>query len=156
MAWIKLYKVVPSWKEALCILIHDWGYYKCERMEDEDGQWHPLWAACRVLPWGAEYFKLVVLHSRFLARRLGQEPSRLCLADKLGTALMPTWMWVGLGRLSGEVYEYCANGNYETVQENPNRTAAAHFNRYKQICQDWVKAGAVGMPKEKEVCKPNN
>ena len=47
-------------------------------------------------------------HSRFLARRDGARYSRLCVADKLATALEPAWLYLPRVILSGEIREYMA------------------------------------------------
>ena len=45
LAWKELYKTWPSWKEFVCIFIHDWGYWGCPNMDGEEGENHPVWAA---------------------------------------------------------------------------------------------------------------
>jgi hypothetical protein len=111
--WYKLYGL-PNWKELICILIHDWGYWSCNDMDGMEGEKHQNWAADWVSSFldkqndlvSHKYYLLCVLHSRFHAKNLELPPSKLCWADKLGTALMPTWLWVFLGTLTGEIKEY--------------------------------------------------
>lgn len=133
-AWVKLYGW-PNWKELLCIVIHDWGYWGCPNMDDEEGEKHPEWAAIKAYnylggctiekfgfklrryhPEARKYKKLCLYHSRFYARKHRELPSKLCWADKLGTAIMPAWLWVWTGRLSGELQEYMSNPKYETYR----------------------------------------
>ena len=45
-------------------------------------------------------------HSRFMARRHCAQFSRLCVADKLATVLMPAWLYLLLVNLTGEIREY--------------------------------------------------
>jgi hypothetical protein len=52
--------------------------------------------------WGNE----ALFHSRFLAKRYGARPSRLCVADNLAIALTPAWLYLPLVTLSGEIHEY--------------------------------------------------
>ena len=113
--WVRLY----GWgslnlQSLLAIIIHDWGYWGCKSMDGEDGYIHPL----RRLRWVQhgpgemdEMWELIWYHSRHLCFELKAEPSLLCWADKLGTALMPSWLWALMAHLSGEGYEYMANVN---------------------------------------------
>lgn len=132
--WVKLYGW-PNWKELICIIIHDWGYWGCPNMDGNEGENHPKWAAWKAFrllsfinyptkcpkPWlwmrefgeGTKYYNLCLYHSRFYAKKLQAEPSKLCWADKLGTSLMPAWLWVFLSGLSGEQQEYMDNQRYE-------------------------------------------
>jgi hypothetical protein len=57
--------------------------------------------------WGNE----VLFHSRFLAKRYGARPSRLCLADKLAITLEPWWLYLPRVNLTGEVREYMAKSS---------------------------------------------
>lgn len=117
--WIKLYGW-PDWKEAICIIIHDWGYWGCSDMDGKDGEKHPFWAGGFAYKWLDENYKymnyrnLCFFHSSTVAEGLRFYPSRLCWADKYGMVLMPTWMWVLLGRLSGEITEYMNHKKYPT------------------------------------------
>lgn len=113
--WVKLYGL-PNWKELICIIIHDWGYWGCGDMDGIQGSHHPYWAADIIsMNIGLEgfefnpkskYYWLCLLHSRFLSKRLEMKPSKLCWADKLGSALYPPWLWVLFGTLTGEIKEY--------------------------------------------------
>lgn len=107
IAWIKLYGKLPTWKETICIIIHDWGYWGKPNMDGEEGEKHPEAAANMVYRLlGFEYYLLCLLHSRHYARRLGREPSRLCWADKLSCLYEPAWFYLFRARLSGELKEY--------------------------------------------------
>ena len=118
--WVKLYGW-PNWKELICIIIHDWGYWGCPNMDGDEGEVHPEWAAKEAFHLFDDsgknkyltYYTLCLLHSRFYAKKLNSKPSKLCWADKLGTSLMPAWLWVFLSGLSGEQQEYMDNQRYE-------------------------------------------
>src|ERR1035437_1297336 len=116
-AWIKLYHNLPNPTETLCIIIHDWGYWGKPNLDGPEGEDHPRWAAefiyRHALSKYGDYYALCMYHSRFQARKHLASVSRLCLPDKLGVALMPTWLWVGLGSLTHEVDEYMAETKYE-------------------------------------------
>ncbi len=107
LSWVWLYHSLPTWREAICILIHDWGYWECETMDGKDGAAHPNWAANLVGHWNwREEHSLILLHSRHLAKDLNMDPSRLYYADKLSFALIPACIYVPMARMSGELQEY--------------------------------------------------
>jgi hypothetical protein len=116
LAWVELYGL-PSWKETVCIFIHDLGYWGCPNMDGEEGENHPEWAAdfasvyldkykmfCRTNT--LTYWKLCIYHSRHYARKHNATPSRLCWADKLSIKYDPAWFYLLRASLSGEIKEY--------------------------------------------------
>lgn len=106
IAWCKLYGR-PSWKEIVCMIIHDWGYWGKPNMDGIEGEKHPeVGANIAYRLFGSEYFSLCLLHSRHYARNVKREPSRLCWADKLSHLYEPTWFYLFRARLSGELKEY--------------------------------------------------
>jgi len=56
--------------------------------------------------WGNE----ALYHSRFLAKRYGAQPSRLCFADKLSICITPWWVYRWTAGLTGEIREYRQKG----------------------------------------------
>ena len=107
LAWIKLYKAFPNWKELVCIFIHDWGYWGCSDMDGSDGNNHPEYAANLAKKWfGEKYYELCLYHSRHYSREHDAIPSRLCWADKLSIQFEPYILYVPRAILSGEIYEY--------------------------------------------------
>ena len=109
LAWRQLYKRWPTPREAICILIHDFGYWSLPNMDDEEGSRHPEWAYRFVLyrlRWGVNWAMFCLLHSRHYARGFGSEPSLLCWADKLSILFDPPWFYLFRARLSGELAEY--------------------------------------------------
>ena len=106
IAWIKLYGL-PNWRELICIINHDWGYWGSPNMDGEEGEKHPALAASlasRLL--GHDYFLLCLLHSRHYARQFNMEPSKLCWADKLSILYDPERFYLFRANLSGEIKEY--------------------------------------------------
>jgi len=146
VAWWRLYGR-PSWRMVIGIMIHDWGYWGCASMDGYEGERHPYLAVrvCSSIAWQlggpiSEWWLVAdecLYHSRFLARAHGVKPSRLCWADKLGTALYPTWLWVLLASLSGEVHEYMADVKYEIWKQRPG-SRWDFFRRYKAKVAEWM------------------
>lgn len=107
LAWRSLYGAWPSWREAMCIIIHDWGYWGAPNMDGEEGERHPVWAARVAGRWlGPAYADLCLLHSRHYARQLDRPPSLLCWPDKLSLLFDPPWFYLFRARFSGELWEY--------------------------------------------------
>lgn len=135
-AWRELYGTWPNWKELVCIVIHDWGYWGSPNMDGPEGEDHPEFGAHFAKNWldgwsnpfsladeDWHYYGMCLYHSRHYARRGGKEPSKLCWADKLSIKYDPRWFYLLRARLSGELTEYiwpCTNA-WERVS-NPRRT----------------------------------
>lgn len=96
-------------------------------------------------------------HSRFMAKRYGEKPSRLCMADKLSVALEPWWLYLPRVYLSGELWEYMAmaggknNSKYKGEPNNKyvkeqlgNGTIRGWFNAMTSYCRDWAYEHADG------------
>lgn len=152
VAWIRLYRKLPGFWEFICILIHDWGYWGKDNLDGEEGEDHPRFAAelIHAITGNHYYWELCMFHSRFQAQKYRGDPSKLCLADKWGVAMLPTCVWVIMGRWTGEIEEYRSNKKYEIFQQS-RKSDYAWFNDYKAICAEWVKArdltiGRFGIP----------
>lgn len=143
--WMKLYGL-PKWKELVCIMIHDWGYWGCGDIDGDEGGLHSEWAAGKVVYYFdksgralyLEYYYLCLLHSRFYAQRVRSKPSKLCWADKLGTALMPWWLWYGLGWLTGEYDEVTTCIKHREVLGEGLTTPKAYFMAYRAKVMEWI------------------
>jgi len=106
-AWLYLYRSFPNWRELVCIVIHDWGYWGSSNMDGPEGERHPERAASIAMRiFGSYYSDLCLLHSRRYARSKGLVPSKLCWADKFSIACDPCWFYLTRAWLSGELYEY--------------------------------------------------
>lgn len=109
LAWRNLYGR-PTWKECICIIIHDWGYWFTPNMDGPEGERHPEYGASIAgRMFGQEYHDLVLLHSRHYARLVDKEPSKLCWADKLSVLYDPKPFYLLRAILSGEIKEYRLN-----------------------------------------------
>ena len=106
-AWTQLYGFPWDPRLWVAFVVHDWGYWGKPNMDGPEGETHPkvgAWIMGRLF--GQEWGDFCLLHSRFYARRLGRQTSRLCMADKLAVALTWLWMWLPMVRLTGELAEY--------------------------------------------------
>lgn len=122
-AWRHLYGSSPTWRECVCIVVHDWGYWGCSNMDGEEGEAHPnVGAAIAGRLFGPAYHDLVLLHSRSLSKRLGREPSKLCWADKF--SMLYDWepFYLFRARLTGELAEYRANAMHHVSLTASDRT----------------------------------
>ena len=107
LAWWRLYGFPFDPRLWVAFFLHDLGYWGKPNMDGPEGETHPIWAAMKMLKWfGPEWMAFVRYHSRYLAKRDGQPYSRLCVADKLATGTTPRLLFLVLGNLSGEIYEY--------------------------------------------------
>lgn len=118
LAWIELYGF-PNWKEIVCIIIHDIGYWGSPNMDGPEGEKHPEYGAYLAKslldkndpPYMLTeeywiYYYLCLYHSRYYANRNGDTPSKLCWADKLSCKFDPWWFYLPRAVLSGEIKEY--------------------------------------------------
>lgn len=136
-AWIWLFGL-PSFGELLTIVIHDWGYWGKAKMDDEDGDTHPEWAALLFEKRGKQYLAdLCRGHSRFWAKKRGVSLSKLCYADKLGNAFMPVLLWALLAKLTGEIKDYEEAEKHEirgSLGRNEEKISVfVWFRRYRYL-----------------------
>ena len=132
LSWVWLYRSVPTWRETVCIVIHDWGYWGKQFMDDEVGQRHPEWAAAVAGKlFGPAYRDLCLYHSRFYSCRAGVNPSKLCWADKFCICIEPWWFYIPRALLSGELKEY--REHFVRIVGMPLQ--ASHRAWYRQLRQ---------------------
>lgn len=106
-AWTKLYGLPRDIRLWVSFFVHDIGYVGCSNIDGEEGETHPEKGAHLMNRlFGREWANFTLFHSRFYARRAGQEYSRLCVADKLATVLIPDWLYVPMVCLTGEIHEF--------------------------------------------------
>lgn len=149
LAWWKLYGF-PNRKEYwVAFYVHDIGYWGCEKMDDEEGEFHPLAGAELMHKWFDDkqrnldhhkWYDFCLFHSRFLAKKYNAQYSKLCVADKYASILYPWWLYKILGNLSGEIHEYvtgAGNGKYasETGIADTQREWWDEFKKYMAM---WV------------------
>jgi len=121
LAWWKLFGR-PNWRELVCVIIHDWGYWGCPNMDGGEGERHPEFGAKLAGKlFGAQYHDLCLYHSRTYARSVGVIPSKLCWADKLSILYEPWWWYLPRAWLSRELYEYRKEAAHLFSVDRPHR-----------------------------------
>lgn len=119
-AWTKLYGFPWDPRYYFAFFLHDFGYLGKPNMDGEEGQTHPEFGA-NIMRWlfGDVWGDFCLFHSRRYAKVKGKEVSRLCVADKLATSLMPAWLFIPMTSLTGELQEYMkpdADPNFESPE----------------------------------------
>lgn len=129
-----------DWRLWVCFVVHDWGYWGSPNMDGLEGEQHPRLGA-RIAhalfdgPGEDGWRKLLLYHSRFLAKRDGAAPSAFCMADKLAIALYPPWVWVPLAWLTGEGREYMLAHAGPGV---PDSSLWVYFGWVRPYVRRWV------------------
>ena len=140
--WINLYGFPFDPRLWIAFFIHDWGYWGKYKMDDENGESHPLWAA-RIMGaiFGQKWYYFCLCHSRFWSKRIERKPSRLCYADKCAIFLEPWWLYIPRAWLSGEIHEYRKesedNGKYSN-ENVPGLTYREWFFSMCEYLKKWV------------------
>lgn len=128
IAWWKLFGFPWDPRLWVAFFVHDLGYWGKPNMDGDEGETHPFlgarimshffdWKAVqdvrwRIPPSGWTEFSFgkwglfTLLHSRYLAKKLGMQPSRLAIADKLVIAIEPSWLYLPRAIASGEIEDY--------------------------------------------------
>jgi hypothetical protein len=106
-AWSSLYGFPWDPRLWAAFFVHDLGYLTKQNMEGPEGQKHVVLGG-RIMGWlfGPEWQDFTLRHSRHWAESVGKRYSKLCVADKLAFVMTPAWLYIPMGRLSGELREY--------------------------------------------------
>jgi hypothetical protein len=164
LAWWKLYGFPWDPRLWVAFIVHDWGYWGCSEMDGPNGgDEHPLLGAriCHFLfdsirpineefrqyyVWyefpfarGSKWFKFVLFHSRFLAKASNEQPSKLCMADKLSLGLEPWWLYLPRAWVSGELKEYMKSAQPEGKHGHMNCTNVSAITWYKSVQEYLIK-----------------
>ena len=166
--WWTLYGFPFDPRLWVAFFVHDLGYIGKPNMDGPEGELHPYLGA-RIMavlfdrpfrrrmngiyglgPWG----HFCLLHSRYYAKSLGKQPSRLCMADKLAIALTPGWLYLPMVLATGEVHEYMAHakhrvvGNINITDDEKRRVVSASqvewYTGVQSYCRRWAFAHRVG------------
>lgn len=81
-------------------------------------------------------------HSRHIAEEEQVPFSRLCVADKLATALLPTWLFIILATLSGEMKEFEQRAKERDGEYVPSATLTRRqwIDKTRAKFRDWAYA----------------
>ena len=159
--WWRLYGFPLDPRLWLAFVVHDLGYIGKLNMDGPEGETHPQLGAFlmavlfdRSGEWSVEdgptgrWGLFVLLHSRYYAKTLGKQPSRLCMADKLAIALTPAWLYLPMVRLTGEIHEYMAQhrivANINITDDEKRRVVSASraewYSGVQSYCRRWAYA----------------
>lgn len=149
--WWRLYGFPWDPRLWVAFFVHDLGYIGKPNMDGAEGEHHPQFG-CNVM-WrlfGQAWGEFCLLHSRYYAKTLEMQPSRLCMADKLAIALTPGWLYLPMVRATGEIHEYMAHAKHriignEKVSEDEKRRLvsgdqAAWHSGVQDYCARWAYA----------------
>ena len=107
LAWTRLYGFPSDPRLYVAFAVHDLGYISRSNMDGPDSEQHVnLGARIMTTLFGPRWGRFCGCHSRYFAQLHGLPVSRLCVADKLAFALMPSWLYLPLARATGELQEY--------------------------------------------------
>lgn len=160
LGWLKLYglgkatcpcsRVTTSlldWRLWVCFVVHDLGYWGSPNMDGPEGENHPLKSAEWVHNWfdaphRYNWRDFVLYHSRFLAKLDHRTPSLLCHADKAAIWLTPTWLYVPLAFLSGEIKEYRSRETRPETSKGWDQDKTVRLSNWQwyEKVRDWTKA----------------
>lgn len=149
--WWKLYGFPLDPRLWAAFFVHDLGYLGKPNMDGPEGERHPeLGARIMRLIGGRKWHDFSLLHSRYYAKTLGRQPSKLCVADKLAIALTPGWLYLPMVRATGEIREYMAHAKHrlvgnEQVSESERRSLTSRSEKewyagVQSYCRRWAYA----------------
>lgn len=107
IAWWRLFGFPFDPRLWVAFFVHDLGYIGKPNMDGPEGESHPYLGA-KIMGWlfGEQWYWFSLLHSRYLAKKLRRQPSRLAIADKLVIAIEPSWLYLPRAIASGEINDY--------------------------------------------------
>lgn len=139
ISWIKLYKSFPSFKELVCIFIHDWGYWGMKSLKCAEGDTHPQLGA-KIACWlfGREWGDFILGHSSFYIARNGIPESKLLAPDKYWHCIIPLWMYKLLSVPSGEFAHYRGLRHARQVSDL-GASDQEWWDKLQKVCMDKAK-----------------
>lgn len=138
LAWWQLYGPPLDVRLWVAFLVHDWGYWGVENLDDAVGQRHPeLGGQIMAQLFGPTWGAFTRRHSRHYARIEGADPSPLCAADKLVLCLTPAWLYLPMVRATGELQQYL-----ELARANDFYTGDDPQEWHRLLCAHWRREAA--------------
>lgn len=163
--WWTLYGFPWDPRLWVAFFVHDLGYIGKPNMDGAEGETHPRLGArimALLFDWSDRTFRFsdggpigswgqfALLHSRYYAKSLCCQPSRLCMADKLAIALTPAWLYLPLVRATGEIDEYMAHAKHRIVGNERVSAGERHqltsgdqavwYAGVRSYCRRWAEA----------------
>lgn len=138
IAWVKLYGSFPNWKELVCIIIHDWGYWGVADVKGERGDRHPEYGAKLAFKWfGFKYHRFILGHSSFYIARHGVKRSKLLAPDKYWHCMVPLWFYKIMSVPTGEFkyYRGMQHARQVTALEDSDKE---WWSKLQKVCMDKV------------------
>ena len=137
LAWWKLYGFPFDPRLWIAFIVHDWGYWGLDEMDGPIGDYHPVLGARivhQLLDTGDTFtwYNFCQYHSRFLAKLHSEQPSRLCMADKLSLALEPWWLYLPRAWASGELKVYMKSAEPDGKH--------GHMNLERVTARQWYRS----------------
>lgn len=132
IGWWKVYGFPWDPRLWVAFVVHDIGYLGKPNMDGPEGEEHPYLGA-RIMGWlfdpllpvrenqdpatreywlipysegERQWYYFTLLHSRYLAKKLGKQPSQLAVADKMAIVVEPSWLYLPRAIASGEIEEF--------------------------------------------------
>lgn len=137
LAWVILYRSFPTWREFICIIIHDWGYWGRPSLKCADGDKHPEFGA-RMAGWlfGPHYSDFILGHSSFYIERNQIPKSKLLAPDKYWHCIVPLWFYKCLAVPSGEFAHYRGVKHARQVSEDVTEPDFIWWARLVIVCYE--------------------
>lgn len=137
LSWWRLYGFPWDFRLWVAFFVHDLGYWGKPNMDGPEGEEHPYLGA-RIMGalFGEEWRRFTLYHSRFLAKRDGEQFSRLCVADKLAIEQTPRWLYLIQANLTGEIHEYMKGSGARTPAGD--RSQWQWLNDVQRYCREWA------------------
>ncbi len=141
LAWWKLYGFPFDPRLWISFFIHDLGYFGKANIDGKEGEKHVEFGAGIMKRFFGDYWgDFCKYHSRYYAKKDHKPFSRLCVADKLGVGITPSWIFLPLAWFSGELEEYkrlSLEPKY-THLNNPYTKGRPWFLKLKQKLCEWA------------------
>ncbi len=163
-AWWKMFAFPWDVRLWLAFFLHDIGYLGKRDMDGNEGEQHVVLGG-RVMGWlfGRDWRDFTLCHSRHWAKRVGKPYSKLCLADKLAFIVTPTWLYLPMARMSGELHEYmrvassrqvCGNVTNSELSLLKSRDPGVWLEGIKLYTRRWVEQHRYGVRDHWTVLRP--
>jgi hypothetical protein len=139
LAWTRLYGFPFDPRLWFAFFLHDIGYVGKPNMDGPEGETHPeLGGAIMRRLFGSSWGDFTQHHSRYYAKLVGAEPSKLCWADKYAFILEPAWFYIPRAKLSGELREYVNPKSERNLENGAPSTEGSPYVWHAGVRQNWL------------------